>query len=59
MAEVRQVKTMVDHSVNLTLNVPEDCLPQAQQFMAWLGELVRVVAVVEAKPDGAKRTKKY
>jgi hypothetical protein len=32
-AEVRQVKTMADFSVNITLNLPECFKPAAKKFM--------------------------
>ena len=34
-AEVYKVSTMSDGSFHLILNLPEDCLPQVQQLMAW------------------------
>jgi len=54
-AELRQVKTMADGTVNVTLNLPEYCLAHAQTMMAWVGKGVRVVAevqddVLEEKP---------
>jgi hypothetical protein len=42
-AELRQVKSMADHTYNVTINVPEDCLPQVQQLMAWIGNEVKAV----------------
>jgi len=48
-AEVRQVKTMVDRSVNIILNLPEDCIEQAKVLMDWLGLEVGAVIV---SPDG-------
>ena len=46
-AELRQVKSMVDGSFNLVLNVPEDCLEQVKVLMGWLkAELGVVVATV-------------
>lgn len=42
-AELRQVRTMVDHSVNIILNLPEDCLPQAKVLLGWIGNEVRAV----------------
>lgn len=44
-AELRQVKSMSDHSYNVIINVPEYCLPQVQTMMAWLGHLIKVVIV--------------
>jgi hypothetical protein len=45
VAEVRQVKTMVDFSVNITLNLPENCKEQAKIFMDWQGKMIKIVAV--------------
>ena len=42
-AEVRNMKTMADHSINLTLNIPEDCLPQAKVLLGWIGNEVKAV----------------
>lgn len=36
-AEVRQVKSMVDHSYNVTLNMGEDMLPVVQRLMECIG----------------------
>jgi len=47
VAEVRQVKTMADQTINLTVNIPEDCREQAKQFIDWLHGMVRIVAVIE------------
>jgi len=48
-AELRQIKSMVDHSFNVTINVPEYCLEQVQHMMGHLGDLVSIVAVFEEK----------
>ena len=39
-AEVRQVKTMPDRSTNVTLNLPEYQLREAQEFMALIHEMI-------------------
>lgn len=44
-AELRQIKSLVDHTYNITLNVPEYCLPQVQLLMGWLLDSVHVVIV--------------
>lgn len=44
-AQVRQVKTMADHSVNITLNLPEYAIAQATWFMDKIDESVRCVVV--------------
>ena len=48
-AELRQIKSMVDHSFNVTINIPEYCLEQVQSMMGHLGDLIKVVAVFEEK----------
>ena len=48
-AELRQVKSMVDGTFNVTLNVPEYCLPQVQQMLGWLKDEIR--AVIQIVPD--------
>lgn len=45
VAEVRQVKSMSDHSVNVTLNLPEYALTEAQWFLIRIGEAVKCVVV--------------
>ena len=35
-AELRQLKTMTDGSVNVTINLPEDCREQAKVMLDWL-----------------------
>ena len=44
-AEIRQIKTMADGTVNLTLNLPEDCKPQVKVLLDWLGLEVKAVVV--------------
>ena len=46
-AEVRQIKTMVDHSVNITLNLPEDCTEQVKVMLDWLGLEIRGVLTID------------
>ena len=35
-AELRQIRSMSDHTYNLTLNIPEYCLPQVKEMLGWL-----------------------
>ena len=42
-AELRQLKTMADGSVNVTINLPEDCREQAKKMLDWLGLELRGV----------------
>jgi len=42
-AEVRLIKSMADGSVNVTLNLPEYCMPQAKIMLDWLRDQVRCV----------------
>lgn len=46
-AEVWQVKTMADGSVNIVLKLPEYCIDQATQLMKWHHLLVRCVAELQ------------
>jgi hypothetical protein len=45
-AEVRQIKTMADSSVNLVLNIPEDCIEQVKVLLDWLGLEVKLIIAV-------------
>jgi hypothetical protein len=47
VAEVRQIKTMADFSVNLVLNLPEYCKEQAKQFIDWQGKTIKIVAILD------------
>ena len=47
-AELRQIKTMSDGSVNIVLNVPEYCMQQVKEMMDWLNLLVKCVIEKEA-----------
>ena len=45
-AELRQIKTMVDGTVTITLNLPEDCKEQVKVLLDWLQlELKLVIAL--------------
>lgn len=46
-AEIRQIKTMADGTVNLIVNIPEDCKEQVKVLLDWLGLEVRAVIVNE------------
>ena len=48
-AELRSVKTCVDHTVNITLNLPEECLPQAKILLGWIGNELKVVLITGEK----------
>ena len=50
-AEVRQVKTMADGTINLTLNIPEYCMSQAQILMGWVRDEVRAVIEIQRPGD--------
>jgi len=50
-AELRQIKSLVDRSFNITINLPENCLEQAKEMMGHLNELVNIVLVFTDKPD--------
>lgn len=45
-AEIRQIKTMADGSVNVVINLPEDCKEQVKVMLDWLGlEVVAVLSI--------------
>ncbi len=51
-AELRKISTMVDGSVNVLLNLPEDCMPQVKVLLDWLGlELQAVIICSQDKID--------
>jgi hypothetical protein len=49
--EVRAIKSMVDGTVNVTFNLPEYQLAEAQQLMALIGDMVQVDCRLLAKAD--------
>lgn len=44
-AEIRQIRTCVDGTVNLTVNLPEDCREQVKVLLDWIGLEVKAVIV--------------
>lgn len=44
-AEIRQIKTMVDGSVSVTINLPEDCREMVKELLDWQGLEVKVYFV--------------
>ena len=42
-AEVRQIKTMVDGTVNVVLNLPEYCIEQARILLGWQGDETTII----------------
>ena len=51
-AEVRQIKSMADRSINIVLNIPEYHTAEAKILMDWLLDLVAVAIV---KVDDGKK----
>lgn len=45
--EIRQIKTMADGSVNVILNLPEDCKEQIKVLFDWHGLEVKAVIANE------------
>jgi hypothetical protein len=41
--EIRQIKSMCDNTVNLTINIPEYCKEQASELLKHIGELAKVL----------------
>ena len=55
VAEVRQIRGMVDGSVNVTLNLPEHMMDQAKVLLGWHHRAVRgmlTVQDIKNKDDG-------
>jgi hypothetical protein len=50
-AEVKQVKTMMDHTINVTLCLPEYAVEQATWFLRNQGLLVGIVAVLKPSEE--------
>ena len=48
-AELRQIRSMADHTFNVIINVPEYNIEQVQQMVTMLGDMVAVAMV---KADG-------
>ena len=42
-AEIRKIQTMADGSINVLLNLPEDCLEQVKVLMDWQKMEVRAI----------------
>lgn len=55
-AEVRQIKTMADGSLSVTLNLPEDCKEQGKILMDWHGYEVK--AVIEYAPKEKRENRR-
>lgn len=53
-AELRAIKSMSDHTYNVTLNIPEYNLEQVQELMGMLGDMVGVAMVEVQKSDDKK-----
>lgn len=51
VAEVRQIKTMADGTVNVTINLPENCKEQAKMFLEWQGAQIRSVSEIVDIPS--------
>jgi hypothetical protein len=49
--QVRQVKSMADHSVNVTLNLPEYCQEQAGQLLKLIDAFGEAALVLLDKDD--------
>ena len=47
-AEIRKIQTMADGSINVLLNLPEDCLEQVKVLMDWQKMEVKAIFVNES-----------
>ena len=50
-AELRQIRSMSDHTYNIVINVPEYNLEQVQQLMGMLGDMVAVAMIQVNKSE--------
>lgn len=58
-AEIKQIKTMADSSVNLILSLPEHCREQAKVLLDWHHMAVRgMLALEESDGENRKKVKK-
>jgi hypothetical protein len=48
-AELLSIKTTANGTVNVTLNLPEYCIPQAKVMMDWLKDMVHCVIELQTK----------
>lgn len=55
VAEIRQVKTMTDHTVNVTFNLPEHCATQSAWFLQHQGDMIQGVSVLQGLTDGPEQ----
>ena len=49
--ELRQVKSMADHTFNVIFNIPEYDIEQVQKLMTMLGDMVAVALVRVSNSD--------
>jgi hypothetical protein len=53
-AELRQIKSMVDKSFNIVLNIPEYNIEQVQELMTMLNNMVAVAMINVDKENRGK-----
>jgi len=58
-AEVRQIRSMADHTFNVILNVPEYNVEQVQEMMTMLGDMVAVAMIEVSENQEEEKYKKY
>lgn len=49
--ELRQIKSMADGTVNVTVNLPEYHIKDAKTMLDWLGGMMTVEARFQGKED--------
>lgn len=55
-AELRQIRTMADGTVNVILNLPEFCMPQVKVMMDWLKmEVQGVITLADVSEKSGDR----
>jgi hypothetical protein len=58
-AELRQIRSMADHTFNVIINIPEYNIEQVQQMMTMLGDMVAVAMIEVSENQEEEKYKKY
>ena len=57
-AELRQIRSMADHTFNVIINVPEYNIEQVQQMMTMLGDMVAVAMIEVSENQEEEKSKR-
>ena len=58
-AEITSMKSRVDHTYTITLNIPEYHLAEAQRLMGMLGDMIAVAVVKIDETDKSGKSGEY